>query len=120
MATVEQSQPPRIRLPWALRGKVEIGPIQYVGQNNAGLPYMQGQIRNRSGRALQLRIIARVLNDQRQPIFAGTPGILETFQIDPQQQRSFRISLRDLSTASQTDTQRLWLTRTAVELCVEG
>ena len=119
MTAIEHTYPPKIRLPWALRGKVEIGPIVYVGQNTVGLPYMQGQIRNRSGRALHLRIVARVLNDQRQPIFTGSPGILETFQLEAQQQRSFRISLHDVTT-SQSDAQRLWLTRTAVELSVEA
>ena len=120
MAMVEQSLPPRVRLPWSLRGKVEISAIQYVGQNAAGLPYLQGQIRNRSARALRLKIVAKVFNEQRQPIFAGTPSILETFQIDPQQNRAFRISLHDIEAAGASDRQRLWLTRSMVELCIEG
>ena len=30
-----------------------------------------------------------MLNEQRQPIFGGSPGILETFDIDAQQERIF-------------------------------
>lgn len=120
MSMVEQTPSPKVRLPWSLRSKVEISPIQYVGQNHVGLPYLQGQIRNRSGRALRLRIVARVLNEQRQPIFAGMPGILDIFSLDPQQQRSFRISLHDVSASCQSDLQRLWLTRTAIELSVDS
>lgn len=120
MAAVEHIQPPRVRMRWSLRNKVEISPIRFIGQNAAGLPYLQGQIRNRSGRPLNLRIVARVLNEQRQPIFAGSPGILEIFQIDPQQQRAFRISLRDINMAGQSDCQRMWVTRSAIELIIES
>ena len=74
MALSEVIHPNKIRLPWSLRGKVEVGPLQLVGQNALGLPYVQGQIRNRSGRPLHLKIVVRVLNEQRQPIFAGSPG----------------------------------------------
>jgi hypothetical protein len=119
MALSEVIQPNKVRLPWSLRGKVEIGPLQLVGQNTLGLPYVQGQIRNRSGRPLHLKIVVRVLNEQRQPIFAGSPGILEVFDLDAQQQRAFRISLRDEGTAGQLDRQRLWVTRSGVELSIE-
>ena len=113
-------QPNKVRLPWSLRGKLEVGPLQLVGQNALGLPYIQGQIRNRSGRPLRLRVQVRVLNEQRQPIFAGSPGILETFDLDPQQQRSFRISLRDLGVGGQLDRNRMWVTRSGLELSIEG
>ena len=119
MALSEVIQPNKVRLPWSLRGKVEIGPLQLVGQNTLGLPYVQGQIRNRSGRPLHLKIVVRVLNEQRQPIFAGSPGILEVFDLDAQQQSAFRISLRDEGTAGQLDRQRLWVTRSGVELSIE-
>jgi len=118
MALSEVLQPQRVRLPWALRGKVEVGMLQLVGQNALGLPYIQGNIRNRSSRPLRLQIVARVLNEQHQPIFAGTPGILETFELDPQQQRSFRISLRDTGTSGNIDRQRMWVTRSGVELSI--
>ncbi|MBK9943193.1 MAG: hypothetical protein U0Z44_10020 [Kouleothrix sp.] len=120
MAVAELIQPNKIRIPWSLRGKVEIGPLQLVGQNPLGLPYVQGQVRNRSGRPLNLRIVVRVLNEQRQPVFAGMPGILDTFAIEAQQQRSFRISLHDASAAGQHDRQRIWLTRAGVEISVEA
>jgi len=120
MALSEVIQPNKIRLPWSLRGKVEVGPLQLVGQNALGLPYVQGQIRNRSGRPLHLKIVVRVLNEQRQPIFAGSPGILEVFDLDAQQQRAFRISLRDQGTAGQLDRQRMWVTRSGVEISIEG
>jgi hypothetical protein len=120
MALSEVIQPNKVRLPWSLRGKVEIGPLQLVGQNALGLPYVQGQIRNRSGRPLHLKIVVRVLNEQRQPIFAGSPGILDVFDLDAQQQRAFRISLRDEGNAGQLDRQRLWVTRSGVELSIEG
>ena len=120
MALSEVIQPNKVRLPWSLRGKVEIGPLQLVGQNALGLPYVQGQIRNRSGRPLHLKIVVRVLNEQRQPIFAGSPGILEVFDLDAQQQRAFRISLRDQGTAGQLDRQRMWVTRSGVEISIEG
>ena len=68
MALSEVIQPNKVRLPWSLRGKVEVGPLQLVGQNALGLPYVQGQIRNRSGRPLHLKIVVRVLNEQRQVI----------------------------------------------------
>ena len=120
MALSELVQANKIRVPWSLRGKVEVGPLQFVGQNGLGLPYVQGHIRNRSGRPLQLKIVVRVLNEQRQPIFAGSPGILETFDIDAQQQRAFRVSLRDEGAAGQRDRQRMWLTRSGVEISIEG
>jgi hypothetical protein len=120
IAFAEVVQPNKVRLPWSLRGKVEVGPLQLVGQNPLGLPYIQGQIRNRSGRPLHLRIVVRVLNEQRQPIFAGSPGILETFDLDAQQQRAFRISLRDEGSAGQRDRQRMWVTRSGVEISIEG
>lgn len=120
MALAEAIPANKVRLPWPLRGKVEVSPLQLIGQNAAGLPYLQGQIRNRSNRALRLHVVARVLNEQNQPVFTGSPGILETFDLDPQQQRSFRISLRDVGTTGQRDRQRLWLTRSAIELCIEG
>jgi hypothetical protein len=113
-------QPNKVRLPWSLRGKLEVGPLQLVGQNALGLPYIQGQIRNRSGRPLRLRVTVRVLNEQRQPIFAGSPGILETFDLEPQQQRSFRISLRDVGASGQLDRNRMWVTRSGLELSIEG
>jgi hypothetical protein len=120
MALSELVQANKIRLPWSLRGKVEVGPLQFVSQNTLGLPYVQGHIRNRSGRPLHLKIIVRVLNDQHQPIFAGSPGILETFDIDAQQQRAFRVSLRDEGPTGQRDRQRMWLTRSGVEISIEG
>jgi hypothetical protein len=120
MALSEVVQPDKVRLPWSLRGKVEVGPLQLVGQNTLGLPYIQGQIRNRSGRQLHLKIVVRVLNDQRRPIFSGSPGILETFDLDAQQQRAFRISLRDTSAAGEHDRKRLWVTRSGVEISIEG
>lgn len=119
MAVSEIVQPSRVRLPWSLRGKLEIGPLQFVGENPLGLPYIQGQIRNRTGRPLRLRVVVRVLNDQHQPIFAGSPSILETFDLEAQQQRAFRVSLRDASAAGQHDRQRLWVTRSGVEISVE-
>ena len=120
MAVSELVRPDKIRLPWSLRGKVEVSPLQLVGQNPLGLPYIQGQIRNRSGRALRLRILALVLNDLRQPIFSGTPGILDTFDLEPLQQKTFRISLRDAGGAGQHDRQRLWVTRSGVEISIQG
>jgi hypothetical protein len=120
MAPSEVLQSSKVRLPWSLRGKVEVGPLQLVGQNPLGLPYVQGQIRNRSGRPLRLRVTAQVLNDQRQPIFTGSPGILETFDLEPQQQRAFRISLRAVGSPGQFDHQRLWVTRSSLELSIEA
>ena len=120
MAVSELVQANKIRVPWALRGKVEVGSLQFVGQNALGLPYVQGYVRNNSGWPLQLKIVVRVLNDQRQPIFSGTPGILETFDIDAQQQRAFRVSLRDEGSIGQRDRQRMWLTRSGVEISIEG
>jgi hypothetical protein len=64
--------------------------------------------------------VVRVLNEQRQPIFAGSPGILEVFDLEAQQQRAFRVSLRDQGTAGQLDRQRLWVTRSGVELSIES
>src|SRR5262245_63833708 len=113
-------QPDKLRLPWSLRGKLEVGPLQLVGQNALGLPYVQGQIRNRSGRPLHLKIVVRVLNEQRQPIFTGSPGILDVFELDAQQQRAFRISLRDQVGVGQLDRQRMWVTRSGVEISIEG
>ena len=120
MAVAEVVHPNNVRVPWSLRGKVEVGQLQLIGQNPLGLPYVQGQIRNRSGRPLSLRIVVRVLNEQRQPIFSGTPGILETFTIDPLQQRAFRVSLRDEGPTGQRDRQRMWLTRSGLEVSIEG
>ena len=120
MALSELVQANKIRVPWSLRGKVEVGPLQFVSQNTLGLPYVQGHIRNRSGRPLHLKIVVRVLNEQRQPIFAGSPGILEVFDLDAQQQRAFRISLRDQGAAGQLDRQRMWVTRSGVEISIEG
>ena len=120
MALSELVQPSKVRLPWSLRGKVEIGPLQLVGQNALGLPYVQGHVRNRSGRPLQLKIVVRVLNEQGLPIFAGSPGILDTFGLDSQQQRAFRVSLHDEGPAVQRDRQRMWLTRSGVEISIEG
>lgn len=120
MAVSELIQPNKVRVPWSLRGKVEVGPLQFVGQNALGLPYVQGQIRNRSGRPLNLRIVVRVINDQRQPIFSGAPGILDTFTLDGQQQRAFRVSLHDDGPAGQRDRQRMWLTRAGVEISIES
>ena len=120
MGLSEAVQPNKVRLPWSLRGKVEVGPLQLIGQNGLGLPYIQGQIRNKSGRPLHLKIVVRVLNEQHQPIFAGSPGILETFDLDAQQQRAFRISLRDEGTAGQRDRQRMWVTRSGVEISIES
>ena len=120
MALSEVVQPDKIHVPWSLRGKVEVGPLQFVGQNALGLPYIQGQIRNRSGRTLQLKIVVRVLNEQRRPSFTGSPGILDTFSLDAQQQRAFRISLRDEGPTGQRDRQRMWVTRSGVEISIEG
>ncbi|HNP71694.1 MAG TPA: hypothetical protein PLO33_04890 [Kouleothrix sp.] len=120
MAVSELIQPSKVRVPWSLRGKVEIGPLQFVGQNTLGLPYVQGQIRNRSGRPLSLRIVVRVLNEQRQPIFSGAPGILDTFALEAQQQRAFRVSLHDDGPSGQRDRQRMWLTRSGVEISIES
>ena len=120
MALSAVVQPSKLRLPWLLRGKLEVGPLQLVSQNALGLPYIQGQIRNRSGRPLRLRLTLRVLNEQRQPIFAGTPGVLDTFELEPQQQRAFRISLRDAGPGGQLDRQRMWVTRSGIELCIEN
>jgi hypothetical protein len=120
MALSELVQANKIRMPWSLRGKVEVGPFQFVSRNTLGLPYVQGHIRNRSGRPLRLKIVVRVLNEQRQPIFSGSPGILETFDVDAQQQRAFRVSLRDEGPAGQRDRQRMWLTRSGVEISIEG
>jgi hypothetical protein len=120
MAVSEMVQPDKVRLPWSLRGKVEVSSLQLVGQNALGLPYIQGQIRNRSNRALHLKIVVRVLNEQRQSIFTGSPGILDTFDLDPQQQRAFRISLRDEGAQGQRDRQRMWVTRSGVEISIEG
>ena len=119
MGVSEIVQPYKVRLPWSLRGKLEIGPLQLVGLNPLGLPYIQGHIFNRSGRGLQLRMLARVLNELHQPIFAGSPGILDTFDLEAQQQRAFRISLRDLGPIGQLDRQRLWATRSGIELIIE-
>jgi hypothetical protein len=113
-------QPNKVRLPWSLRGKVEVGPLQLVGQNALGLPYIQGQLSNRSGRPLRLRVIVRVFNEQHEPIFAGSPGILETFELDSQQQRAFRVSLRDVGTGKQIDRLRMWVTRSGLEMSIES
>lgn len=120
MAVVETVQPHKIRLPWSLRSKLEISPLAFVGQNAIGLPYIQGQIRNRLDRALQLRMVAYVFNERREPIFVGTPGILETLELDAQQQRIFRISLKDVDAVEGIDRQRLWVTRTRIELSIEA
>lgn len=120
MALSELVQASKIRVPWTLRGKVEVGPLQFIGQNVLGLPYVQGHVRNCSGRPLQLKIVVRVLNEQRQPIFSGSPGILETFHLDAAQQRAFRVSLHDEAAAGQRDRQRMWLTRSGVEISIEG
>jgi hypothetical protein len=120
MAVSEMVHPDKVRLPWSLRGKVEVSSLQFVGQNALGLPYIQGHIRNSSRRPLQLKIVVRVLNEQRQPIFAGSPGILETFDVDAQVQRSFRISLRDEGATGQRDRQRMWVTRSGVEISIEA
>lgn len=120
MAAIETVHPSKVRMPWALRGKVQFGPLQLIGESPLGLPYVQGQIRNRSSRPLRLRIVAKVLNDLRQPIFAGSPGILDTFDLDPQQERTFRISLRDVGNSSGRDRKRLWVTRSGIEINVEG
>ncbi len=82
-------EPNKVRLPWSLRSKLEVWPLQLIGENGLGLPYIQGRISNHSSRSLRLRILVRVFNEQRQLIFTGSPGILETFDLDPQQQRSF-------------------------------
>ena len=120
MALSAVVQPDKLRLPWSLRSKLEVGPLQLVSQNALGLPYIQGQIRNRSGRPLRLRLTVRVFNEQRQPIFAGSPGILDTFELEPQQQRTFRISLRDVGPGGQLDRQRMWVTRSGIELSIES
>lgn len=119
MAMPELVQPNKVRVPWSLRGKVEIGQLQFVGQNTLGLPYVQGAIRNRSGRPLNLRIVVRVLNERRQPIFSGTPGILDTLTLDLQQQRAFRVSLHDAGQPGQSERQRLWNTRSGLEVSIE-
>jgi hypothetical protein len=118
MALSEVVRPNKVRLPWSLRGKVEVGTLQFVGQNTLGLPYIQGQIRTLSGRPLQLRVLALVLNELGQPIFSGSPGILDTFDLDAQQQRTFRISLHDAGGAGPRDRQRLWATRSGVEFSI--
>lgn len=120
MLASEVVQPNKVRVPWSLRGKLDVSTLRFVGQNALGLPYIQGYIRNCSQRALHLRVVVRVLNEQRQAIFAGTPGVLETFAIEPNQQRAFRISLRDVGPAGQRDHQRMWVTRGAVEVSVEA
>jgi hypothetical protein len=63
--------------------------------------------------------VLRVLNEQRQPIFAGSPSILETFDLEAQQQRAFRVSLQDAG-AGQFDRQRLWVTRSGLEISIEA
>lgn len=113
-------QPNTVRVPWLLRSKLEVGTLQLTGRNAIGLPYLQGQIRNRSGRQLSLQLVARVLNEQQQAVFSGTPGILGTFVLEPHQQRSFRISLSDVSGMPRQDRERLWITRSSVELSIEG
>ncbi len=112
-------QPNKVRLPWSLRGKVEVGPLQLVGENGIGLPYIQGRIRNRSGRMLSVRMVVHVYNEQRQLLFTGTPGILDTMELDPQQQRTFRVSLRDAATPRQPDHKRMWVTRSRIEIVID-
>ena len=118
--TTSTLQPNTTRIPWLLRSKIEVSTLQFVGRNAIGLPYLQGQIRNRSNRPLSLQLVARVLNDQQQPVFSGTPSILGTFVLEPHQQRAFRISLSDVSGMPRQDRERLWVTRSSVELSIEG
>lgn len=113
-------QPNKVRIPWLLRNKIEVSALQLVGQNAIGLPYLQGQIRNCTGRPLSLRITARVFNDQHQAVFSGKPGVLDTFVLEANQQRSFRISLSDVSGLPRQDRQRVWITRAGLELSVEA
>lgn len=113
-------QPNKVRIPWLLRNKVEVSGLQLVGQNAIGLPYLQGQIRNCTDRSLNLRVTARVFNDQNQAIFSGKPGVLDMFVLEPNQQRTFRISLSDVSGLPRQDRQRLWITRAGLELSVEA
>lgn len=111
---------PKVRLPWSLRGKIDISQLQLVGQNARGVPYIQGQIRNRSSRPLRLKILVEVLNDLHKPIFSGSPSILETFDLDAQQQRAFRISLKETAKNGNLDCQRLWVTRSEVQIKIEA
>jgi hypothetical protein len=76
-------------------------------------------MRNRLDRSLHLRVMARIFNERREPIFIGTPGILETFELDAHQQRIFRISLKDVDPVEALDRQRLWVTRTRIELSID-
>lgn len=113
-------QPNRIRLPWSLRGKVEVDRLQFVGRNTLGLPYIQGQIRNRSTRVLQLRIVACVLNERREVVFIGSPSILETFPLNALQERAFRISLHDVMLGAAFDRQELWGSRAGLEIQIQS
>jgi hypothetical protein len=113
-------QPNKIRLPWRFRGKIELSPLQLVGENLLGLPYLQGQICNRSAHGISLRMVICVYNEQHQLVFAGTPGVLERLYLDPQQQRTFRTSLRTIETSTKHDYRRLWLTRSHIEIRIEA
>ncbi|NJO81421.1 MAG: hypothetical protein HC828_00790 [Blastochloris sp.] len=120
MTILESVQTQKIRLAWSLRGKLEVGPVQFVGQNALGLPYVQSYLINHSARTLRLHVVVHVLNELHKPIFTGSPGILETFDIEAQQRRTFRISLRDIRTGGQFDRQRLWATRSGVEIVIKS
>jgi hypothetical protein len=61
-----------------------------------------------------------VFNEQRQPIFAGSPGVLDPFELEPQLQRALRLSLRDGGPGGQLDRQRMWVTRSGIELSIES
>lgn len=120
MTILPSIQPKKIRLTWSLRGKLEVGPVQFVGQNALGLPYVQSYIINHSARTLRLHVVVHVLNELHKPIFTGSPGILDTFDVEPQQHRTFRISLLDTRNGGEFDRQRLWATRSGVEIVIKS
>ena len=48
------------------------------------------------------------------------PGSEFSADLDSQQERSFRVSLRDAGTPRQPDHKRLWVTRSRIEISIEA